>query len=70
MTETQARVPDAQRFIAENTRLLTPPLVPVEDAAGLTSWLSVSSKTTALDLYPGVLTLAMLLDTTSMSVWC
>ena len=28
MTETQARVPDAQRFIAENTRLLTPPLVP------------------------------------------
>lgn len=28
MTETKARVPDAQRFIAENTRLLTPPLVP------------------------------------------
>lgn len=28
MTESQTRVPDAQRFIAENTRLLTPPLVP------------------------------------------
>ena len=28
MTETKTRLPDAGRFIAENTRLLSPPLVP------------------------------------------
>src|SRR6186713_2043612 len=39
-------------------------------AAARTIWLSVSSKIVELDLKPVVLTLAMLLPTTSIIVWC
>src|SRR3954466_14167009 len=49
-------------------------LVPAMPAVGAeplrSTWERVSSKTVVLDLKPTVLTLAMLLPTTSILVWC
>src|SRR5690348_7216517 len=47
-----------------------PPVAGVGAPAPERFWLSRSSKSTLLVLYPVVLTLAMLLPTTSMNAWC
>src|SRR4051794_27222871 len=49
---------------------LVPPAAPAGAAAPEIIWLRVSWNTAWLDLKPAVLTLAMLLPTTSIIVWC